>query len=77
MIKDRNLNDDMKDAAREIMNVLASVICDDGRPVLQGLFGKVGEYSKNAELIVQRHALCSLSVKASLAGYDPGYMSIY
>lgn len=77
MVRNRTLNDDMSDAAREIMNVLAGAISDDGRAVFQGLFEKAGGYSRNAELIVQRHALCSLSVKASLPGYGPGYLSIY
>ena len=77
MVKDRSLNDDMKDAAREIMNVLAGVICDDGRPVLQGLYNKALEYSREAEQLAQRHACCSLSAKATLAGYAPGYLSIY
>ena len=77
MVKEQKLNDDMKDASREIMNVLAGVICDDGRPVLQGLFKRAFDYSRAAELIVQRAALCSLSVKATLAGYAPGCISVY
>ncbi len=70
------LDEDMTDAAREVMNVFSSLLAGEGRAVLRRLCLRETELHGNEKLLLVKGGLSRTSLRCTVSAQTAGFMTI-